>query len=255
MLDDQHVLITGAGRGIGRATAHLLAQLGARISVVDLDESAHDVADELGDSGHAYVCDLTAKDAPSAAVAAAVAAHGDVDILINNAGATADAPVHTMSDAQFDAMLDLHARVPFRVIRAVAPHMRDPAKRDLAAGVERFRKIVNISSISGTMGNATQVNYAAGKAAVVGMTKSLAKEWGPWRINVNAVAFGFMQTRLTEALPEATQQLVEHFTPLRRAGSVEEAAGPVAFLCSPWSDYVTGQVLTVSGGIPFGMSS
>ncbi len=162
-------------------------------------------------------------------------------------------------------MLDIHTVVPFRVIRAAAPHMRDPAKQEREEGREVFRKIVNISSISGTMGNAGQVNYSAGKAAVVGLTKTLAKEWGQFKINVNAVAFGFVETRLTAAkesgnvmtkdgeeiqlgIPEQMRQMAAMIIPLGRAATPEEAAGPVFFLCSPWADYVHGQVLNVTGG-------
>jgi 3-oxoacyl-[acyl-carrier protein] reductase len=170
-----------------------------------------------------------------------------------------------MTDDQFQAMLDIHTVVPFRVLRAAAPHLRDPAKQEKEEGREVFRKVVNISSISGTMGNAGQVNYSAGKAAVVGLTKTLAKEWGQFKINVNAVAFGFVETRLTAAkesgnvmtkdgeeiqlgIPEQMRQMAAMIIPLGRPASPEEAAGPVFFLCSPWSNYVHGQVLNVTGG-------
>lgn len=151
-------------------------------------------------------------------------------------------------------MLAIHATVPFRLLRAAAPHLREPAKREQAGGIERFRKVVNVTSTSGTMGNATQANYASGKAAVVGLTKSLAKEWGPLRVNVNAVAFGFIETRLTEAMPDHLRGTAQMLTPLGRSGTPEEAAGAILFLCSGLSNFVTGQVLTVSGGLPLGMS-
>jgi len=176
-----------------------------------------------------------------------------------------------MDDEAFDAMLEIHARVPFRLLRAAAPHLREPAKRERSAGLEVFRKVINVTSVSGTTGNAAQSNYAAGKAALVGLTKSLAKEWGPLRINVNAVAFGFVDTRLTAGrssaspvdigsrsvqlgVPEQARSMMELVTPLGRAGTPQEAAGPILFLASPLSDYVTGQVLTVNGGLPTGMS-
>jgi 3-oxoacyl-[acyl-carrier protein] reductase len=175
-----------------------------------------------------------------------------------------------MTDEQFQAMLEIHTVVPFRVLRAAAPHLRDPAKKEREEGVEVFRKVVNVSSVSGTMGNAGQVNYSAGKAGVVGLTKTLAKEWGQFKVNVNAVAFGFVETRLTAAkeeggkievegrevdlgIPEQMRQMAKMLIPIGRAATPEEAAGPIFFLCSPWSNYVHGQVLNVTGGSFGGM--
>jgi 3-oxoacyl-[acyl-carrier protein] reductase len=177
-----------------------------------------------------------------------------------------------MSDEQFPRMLDIHTVVPFRVLRAAAPHLREPAKKEREDGVEVFRKIVNVASTSGTMGNAGQANYAAGKAAVVGLTKTLAKEWGQFKINVNAVAFGFIDTRLTQpkvesntmqvggetvqlGIPEQVRGMAQFVIPLGRYGTPQEAAGGVFFLCSPWSDYVHGQVLNITGGQFTGMTS
>jgi 3-oxoacyl-[acyl-carrier protein] reductase len=168
-------------------------------------------------------------------------------------------------------MLDIHNVVPFRVLRAAAPHLREPAKKEKEEGREVFRKVVNISSISGTMGNAGQVNYSSGKSGVVGLTKTLAKEWGQFKINVNAVAFGYVETRLTAAkeeggtfrkdgeeiklgIPEQMRQMAPMLIPLGRSASPQEAAGPVLFLCSPWSNYVHGQVLNVTGGQFGGMT-
>ena len=184
---------------------------------------------------------------------------------MNNAGYTRDGVAHKMTDDEFQAMLDIHTVVPFRVLRAAAPYLRDPAKKEKEEGQEVFRKVVNISSISGTMGNAGQVNYSAGKAAVVGLTKTLAKEWGQFKINVNAVAFGFVETRLTASkeeggkiekdgkeiklgIPEQMRQMASMIIPIGRPASPEEAAGPVFFLCGPDSNYVHGQVLNVTGG-------
>jgi 3-oxoacyl-[acyl-carrier protein] reductase len=191
---------------------------------------------------------------------------------VNNAGYTWDGPIHKMADDQFQAMLDIHTVVPFRVLRAAAPHLREPAKKERDEGQEVFRKIVNVSSISGTFGNAGQVNYSAAKAGVVGVTKTLAKEWGQFKINVNAVAFGFVETRLTAAkeeggaierqgqeiklgIPEQMRAMASAIIPLGRPASPEEAAGPVFFLCSPWSNYVHGQVLNVTGGQFGGMTT
>ena len=199
-------------------------------------------------------------------------AWGRLDIVVNNAGYTIDAPIHKMDDEAYQRMLDIHTIVPFRVLRAAAPHLREPAKRERDEGVEVFRKVVNVSSISGTMGNAGQANYAAGKAGVVGLTKTLAKEWGQFKINVNAVAFGFIDTRLTQSKAEANTMEIDGRTvalgipdqlrgmaamliPVGRAGTPEEAAGGVFFLCSPWSNFVHGQVLNVTGGQFTGMTT
>ncbi|MEA2256472.1 MAG: 3-oxoacyl-[acyl-carrier protein] reductase, partial [Solirubrobacteraceae bacterium] len=202
----------------------------------------------------------------------AIDAWGRLDIVVNNAGYTLDAPIHKMSDEWFQRMLDIHLVVPFRVIRAAAPHLREPAKAERERGEEVFRKIVNVSSISGTMGNAGQANYAAGKAGVVGMTKTLAKEWGQFKVNVNAVAFGFIETRLTASkvdantmeiggekvqlgIPDQLRGMASMLIPIGRAGTPEEAAGGVFFLCSPWSNYVHGQVLNITGGQFGGMTT
>jgi 3-oxoacyl-[acyl-carrier protein] reductase len=192
--------------------------------------------------------------------------------VVNNAGYTRDGVLHKLTDDEFQAMLDIHTVVPFRVLRAAAPHLREPAKREREQGIEVFRKVVNVSSVSGTMGNAGQANYAAGKAAVVGLTKTLAKEWGQFKINVNAVAFGFIETRLTAAkdeanvmeiggesvqlgIPDQKRQMAAMLIPLGRPGTPQEAAGGVFFLCSPWSNFVHGQVLNITGGQFTGMTT
>jgi 3-oxoacyl-[acyl-carrier protein] reductase len=255
-IEGRTAIVTGAARGIGLATVRLLEAQGARVVAVDRDADELEAATADLDAGliERVAVDLLDDAAPAAIVEAAIGRWGAIDIVVNNAGFTRDAPLHKLSDEDWDAMLAIHATVPFRLLRAAAPHLREPAKREQAEGVERFRKVVNVTSTSGTMGNATQANYAAGKAAVVGLTKSLAKEWGPLKVNVNAVAFGFIATRLTDAVPEHLRSMAEMFTPLGRAGTPEEAAGAILFLCSGLSDFVTGQVLTVSGGLPVGMS-
>jgi 3-oxoacyl-[acyl-carrier protein] reductase len=273
VLDEKVAIVTGSARGIGRATAELLAEHGAKVLINDLDgdiaeQSSADIAGETV----AFAGDLTKPGVPDALVQKAIDEWGKIDIVVNNAGYTWDGPIHKMSDDQFQAMIDIHNVVPFRVLRAAAPHLREPAKKERDEGREVFRKVVNISSISGTMGNAGQVNYSSGKSGVVGLTKTLAKEWGQFKINVNAVAFGFVETRLTASkdegatftkdgeeialgIPEQMRAMAAMIIPLGRAATPEEAAGGVFFLCSPWSNYVHGQVLNVTGGQFGGMTA
>jgi 3-oxoacyl-[acyl-carrier protein] reductase len=273
VLEGKVAIVTGSARGIGRATAELLSEHGARVVINDLDgDIAEQTASEIAGETVVYAGDLTKGDAPDQLVQTAIDAWGKIDIIVNNAGYTIDAPIHKMSDDAFQRMLDIHAVVPFRVIRAAAPHVREPAKAERERGEEVFRKIVNVSSISGTMGNAGQANYSAGKSAVVGLTKTLAKEWGQFKINVNAVAFGWIETRLTASkvednqmeidgqkvqlgIPEQMRGMASMLIPLGRTGTPEEAAGGVFFLCSPWSNFVHGQVLNVTGGQFTGMTT
>jgi 3-oxoacyl-[acyl-carrier protein] reductase len=273
VLDGKVAIVTGSARGIGRATAELLAEHGAKVLINDLDaDVAEQAASEISGETLVYGGDLTQPGVPDQLVQRVVDEWGKVDILVNNAGYTLDAPLHKLSDEWFQRMLDIHLIVPFRMCRAVAVHMREPAKQERAEGREVFRKIVNVSSVSGTMGNAGQANYASGKSGVVGLTKTLAKEWGQFKINVNAVAFGFIETRLTAAkdeqnvadiggqkvqlgIPEQLRTMGQMMIPLGRAGTPQEAAGGVFFLCSPWSNFVHGQVLNVTGGQFTGMTT
>jgi len=273
ILDGKVAIVTGSARGIGRATAELFTSQGAKVLINDLDaDVAQQTAAEIEGETIVFGGDLTKPGVCDELVAKVVDAWGRIDILVNNAGYTMDAPIHKMTDDAFQRMLDIHSIVPFRMCRAVAPHMREPAKVEREQGIEVFRKIVNISSISGTMGNAGQANYASGKSGVVGLTKTLAKEWGQFKINVNAAAFGYIETRLTAdkdgdntmeidgqtvqlGIPSQMRQLAPALIPMGRPGTPAEAAGGVFLLCTPWADYITGQVLTISGGQFGGMIS
>jgi 3-oxoacyl-[acyl-carrier protein] reductase len=274
VLDGKAVIVTGSARGIGRATAELLTEHGARVLVTDLDEEvAEEAAAAIAGETAVFGGDLTKDGVPEAVVQRAVDAFGQLDIVVNNAGYTWDGMAHKMRDEQFRAMLEIHTVVPFRLCRAAAPYLREAGKADKEAGREVFRKVVNVTSISGTQGNLGQANYSAAKAGLVGLTKTLAREWGPFKVNVNAVAFGFVETRLTAAsdeggeafvkdgveiplgIPERMRQLAPMIIPLGRPATPEDAAGPIFFLCSPWSNFVHGQVLTASGGQTTGMTT
>jgi 3-oxoacyl-[acyl-carrier protein] reductase len=273
LLDGKAAIITGSARGIGRATAELFVSEGAKVLINDIDgDVAEEAAGEIEGETAVFAGDLTKPGVPDDLVAKATDAFGEVDIVVNNAGYTWDGVVHKMSDEQFQAMLDIHTIVPFRVIRALAPHWREAAKKEASEGVERFRKIINITSISGTMGNAGQANYSAAKAGVTGITNTIAKEWGQFKINVNAVAFGFVETRLTQAkeeagsieregekielgIPEQQRAMASMIIPLGRPAQPGEAAGPVLFLASDLANYVHGQILNVTGGQFGGMTA
>lgn len=270
-LDGRVAIISGAGRGIGRAIALKLASEGARVVLNDRDdEPVQETAALVRDTGaEAVVCvgSVTSPDFPERFVSAAIDTFGALDIIVNNAGFTWDNVIQNMTDDQFQAIMDVHVSAPFRILRAAAEPIRKFAKAEALAGKEYFRKVVNISSVAGLGGNAGQMNYAAAKMAVVGMTKTLAKEWGRYKVNVNCVAFGFIRTRMTQPIametlesgetrkigvqPALLEHLEEQAIPLGRLGTPEEAADGVYLFCAPESNYISGQVLVVGGGITF----
>jgi 3-oxoacyl-[acyl-carrier protein] reductase len=269
-LDGKVALVSGSGRGIGQAIALKLAREGAKVVVNDLDEgpAAETVSliEGLGSDAVAVVGDVTAPDFGERFVKAALEKWGRLDILVNNAGYSWDSVVQKVSDEQWQAMIDVHVSAPFRILRAASDYIRTAAKAEKDKGEVVNRKVVNISSIAGLSGNPGQVAYSAGKAAVVGVTKTLAKEWGRYNVNVNCVAFGWVKTRMTKPIgsgeeiaviagrevkmgiqPDFIAQM-ERMIPLGRGGTPEEAAGAVYLMCLPEADYITGEVLLASGG-------
>ncbi len=272
-LESKTALVTGAGRGIGRAIAGQLAAAGAAVMINDLDSapaSGTEAAIRASGGRAAHLAgDVTAPGFPQQLVDATLAAFGGLDIIVNNAGYTWDNVIQKTTDEQYLAMLDIHLVAPFRILRAASTYIRETAKREAAAGRRVMRKVVNITSIAGTDGNPGQAGYSSGKAGVIGLTKTMAKEWGRYNVNVNAVGFGLIETRLTQPLTEAGAAIdvqgrqiavgvqprmleaMKSICPLGRAGSPEEAAGAVLFFCSPLSDYVTAEVLICGGGMHF----
>ncbi len=269
-LENRAAMVTGGGRGIGRGVCLKLASAGAAIVVNDLDASEADsvVAEITANGGKAVsaVGSVTEDGFAETFVKTALDAFGDIHIIVNNAGYTYDSYIHKMSDKQFDAMYEVHAKAPFRILRAVSQHWREVAKLETAENRSVCRKVVNISSAVALGGNPGQVNYGAMKAALVGITKTLAKEWGRLNVTVNCVAFGYIETRLTEAtterktvvvdgnevtmgVPQASIEGMKMLIPMGRAGTPEDAANGVYLFCSPESDYVSGQVISVSGGL------
>ena len=272
-LQGRVALVTGSGRGIGQAIAAKLAAAGAAVVVNDLDaDAANESAGAITEAAGRAIAvpgDVTDNEFPQRLVDAAVQNFGGIDIIVNNAGYTWDSVIQKTTDAQFQAMLDVHLTAPFRILRAAADYIRANAKIEATENRRVMRKVVNITSIAGTDGNAGQSGYSTGKAGIIGLTKTLAKEWGRYNINVNAVGFGLIETRLIQPLTgqDATIEIkgnrigvgvqpkvlenVRALCPLGRLGTVEEAANAVLFFCSPLSDYVTGEVLICGGGLHF----
>ena len=269
-LTEKVAIVTGAGRGIGRSIALKLASEGARVVVNDLDAETVEavIAEIVAEGGEAVGCAGSVIEPGFAerVIDTAMTQWGNWHIIVNNAGYTWDNVIQKMSDEQFDAILDVHLKAPFRILRAAAEPLRTLARTEAAEDRQVTRKVVNISSIAGTTGNPGQSNYASAKAGVVGLTKTLAKEWGRYGVTVNCVAFGLIHTRLTQPLgsnesavsvdgrevaigvSEATLAAARAAIPLGRGGTPEEAAGSVYLFCIPESDYVTGQTIVCGGG-------
>jgi len=270
-LDGKVAIVSGSGRGIGRSIALKLASEGAKVVVNDLDAAPAEqtVADIEAAGGLALACagSVTADGFAEKFVKTAIDGFGGLDIIINNAGYTWDNVIQKMTDEQWHSILDVHLTAPFKILRAAADYIRHQSKVEAEAGKEVFRKVVNISSIAGTGGNAGQANYSAAKAGIIGLTKALSKEWGRYKVNVNAVAFGMIRTRLTEAPAGGDASIdvegrkikvgvnpdllamMERSIPLGRGGTPEEAAGSVYLLCTPESNYISGQTLICGGGV------
>lgn len=270
MLENKVAILTGSGRGIGAAAAKLFASEGAKVVVSDLDAApAEETAAAIRNAGGTAIVvagDVTSPEFPAQLVKSTLDAFGGLDIIVNNAGYTWDAVIQNMTDRQWYAILDVHVTAPFRILREASHYIRDAAKKEIAAnGYANPRKVVNVSSVSGVYGNAGQANYSTAKAGITGLTKTLAKEWGRYNVQVNAVCYGFIDTRLTASkenaektqregeeiqlgIPDQMRQMSSMLIPLGRPGTPEEAAGPMLFLASPLSNYVSGSVLEVTGG-------
>jgi len=269
ILCDQVAIITGSGQGIGEATARLFAKEGAKVVVTDIDKAKSDrVTSEIvaeGYSATSFPGDVTDPNFPDKIVQHTIKAFGKINIIVNNAGYTWDGILHKMTDKQWNAILEVHNTAPFRLIRAAAPYMREQAKVEKEKGILEPRAIVNVSSTSGLHGNIGQANYSTAKMGIVGLTKTVAKEWGPFGIRCNAVAFGLIETRLTRPKSDQFMEVDGNKIllglpgersisarlaniPLQREGTPDEAANAVLFLCSPLASYVNGHCLEVTGG-------
>jgi len=270
MLDGKVCIVTGGGRGIAKETCLLFASEGGKVVVCDLDETpAKETVEEIKKMGGLAVAvsgDITAEGIPEKIIKTALDTFGGIDVIVNAAGYTWDSMIQNMTDKQWDAMIDVHLKAPFRILRAAANFIREKTKEEQAAGQVVMRKIINISSVAGTGGNAGQANYSSAKSGLIGLTKTLSKEWGRYNVNVNCIPFGVIETRLTQdkeegeyierdgqkiavGIPKAGKSVFKMMIPLGRAGTPQEAARAILFFASPLSDYVSGQVLIVAGGL------
>jgi 3-oxoacyl-[acyl-carrier protein] reductase len=270
MLDGKVCIVTGGGRGIAKEACLLFASEGGKVVVCDLDEApAKETVAEIEQKGGKAVAvagDITADGIPEKIIQTAIDTFGGIDVIVNAAGYTWDSMIQNMTDKQWDAMINVHLKAPFRILRAAANFIREKTKEEQSAGKIAMRKVVNISSLAGTGGNAGQANYSSAKAGLVGLTKTLAKEWGRYNVNVNCIPFGVIETRLTQdkekgeyierdgqkiavGIPKAGKSVFNMMIPLGRPGTPQEAARAILFLASPLSDYVSGQVLVVGGGL------
>lgn len=244
MLEGKTAIVTGASRGIGRTIALELAALGANVAAIYAGntraaEETLALIRKTGVKAEAYPCDVSDFAASKVVVEQILADFGGADILVNNAGITRDALLLTMKEADFDSVVDTSLKGAFNMLRHVAPHFIR----------KRGGRIVNISSVAGLMGNAGQVNYAAAKAGMIGLTKAAAKELASRGITCNAIAPGLIQTDMTDAMPDGARAALLDAVPLKRAGTAEDVAKLTAFLCGPGASYITGEVIRVDGGL------
>ena len=267
-LDHKVALITGTAQGIGRALACKLAGEGAMVFAIDLDaEGLESLQEEI--TVARGICatlagDITEEDFGDRAVGACLARFGDLHIVVNNAGYIWNSRIVNHTDEQWYAMMDVHATGPFRLLRAAGRHFRQMDKEGKTA---EARKVVNVSSISGLYGADTQFSYSAAKSALFGMTRSLAKDWGRYNVTVNCVAFGHIETRLTQpfegeipeidvggrkhkvGVPAGAVEMSKAMTPLKRSGTPDDGAGAIFLFCLPESDFITGEIIVASGGM------
>jgi 3-oxoacyl-[acyl-carrier protein] reductase len=242
-LQEQTAIVTGSARGIGAAIAYKLAHAGCNLIISDIDEHGAQATagriKEIGRDAIAVQADVSQWEQAENLVKESIAKFAKVDILVNNAGITRDNLLMRMSEGEWDSVMNVNLKGTFNCIKAVSRTMMK----------QRHGKIINVSSIVGVIGNAGQANYAASKAGIIGLTKSVAKEFGSRNIQVNAVAPGYIQTDMTKDLPDSAKEAFLTIIPLQRAGQADDVANAVLFLASPLSDYTTGQVLHVDGGM------